>query len=116
MDVWVFPRMLEGSLEFPGHRHHRSGGCGRLAPSVDAIQLPIVARLVTDLALQSQKGPSCRDLSRPDGATYPIGAAGFEPAVSCPQSRRVNQASLRPEGAQFRADSAPGMKPLPDNR
>ncbi len=27
-----------------------------------------------------------------------VGAAGFEPATSCSQSRRANRAALRPEG------------------
>lgn len=43
----------------------------------------------------------CRDINKKDHSfqsdLFAVGAAGFEPAISCSQSRRVNRAALRPE-------------------
>jgi hypothetical protein len=60
--------------------------------------------------------PVWQDLPRLGGDAYSIGAAGFEPAVSCPQSRRDNQASLRPVDPSLKRPRVSGRRPLAHNR
>ena len=81
---------------------HPSGGCAPASGATEAVtQYPHRdsrnARTYPDRArLKQGKGSDLRNPARV-GKEHLVGAGGFEPPTSCSQSRRANQAALRPE-------------------